>query len=222
MQQLPHAAMGAADRPHQGTTGPRSSSMMAGRAANSETPGTYAFSQKQFIEPLADYLASIRGPGSSDKMPFKPRPRPTDAASTNLVVTEYDLPRGGQRDVFMLRGDPALCLAARRHHGRQIRLLHRSLLLHARPHRPEDRRGRRRCRSRCRRARDARRWATATGVPGNPAAARTNCNSTIRATSSIGMDEGDRQVRSQDREVHELGDRRCHVRPRSGRQCLAL
>ena len=35
---------------------------MAGRAAERETPGTYAFSQRQFIEPLADYLVSIRGP----------------------------------------------------------------------------------------------------------------------------------------------------------------
>jgi carboxypeptidase family protein len=81
--------------------------LMAGRAAENHTPDTYAFSQKQFIEPLAEYLASIRGPNSSDKVPFKPRPRPTDEASTNVVVTEYDLPRGGQRDVFMLRGDPA-------------------------------------------------------------------------------------------------------------------
>ena len=80
--------------------------MMAGRAADDDTPGTYAFGQKQFIEPLAEYLASIRGPGS-DKVPFKQRPRPTNPESTNIVVTEYDLPRGGQRDVFMLRGDPA-------------------------------------------------------------------------------------------------------------------
>ena len=80
--------------------------MMAGRAWQDDTPGTYAFSQKNMIEPLADYLTKIRGPGSSDKVPFKPRARPTDEASTNLVVTEYDLPRGGQRDVFMLRGDP--------------------------------------------------------------------------------------------------------------------
>ena len=80
--------------------------MMAGRAANDVTPGTYAFSQKDMIEPLADYLTKIRGPGSSDKVAFKPRPRPTDEASTNLVVTEYDLPRGGARDTFMLRGDP--------------------------------------------------------------------------------------------------------------------
>jgi streptogramin lyase len=78
---------------------------MAGRAADRETPGTYAFSQKQFIEPLADYLVSIRGPGSSDKIPFKQRPRPTDTASTNLVVTEYALPRGGARELYMLRGD---------------------------------------------------------------------------------------------------------------------
>ena len=42
---------------------------------------------------------------SSDKIPFKQRPRPTDAASTNLVVTEYALPRGGARELYMLRGD---------------------------------------------------------------------------------------------------------------------
>jgi streptogramin lyase len=78
---------------------------MAGRAADRDTPGTYEFSQKQFIEPLADYLVSIRGPGSSDKVPFKQRPRPTDAASTGLVVTEYALPRGGARELYMLRGD---------------------------------------------------------------------------------------------------------------------
>ena len=78
---------------------------MAGRAAERETPGTYAFSQKQFIEPLADYLVSIRGPESSDKIPFKQRPRPADTASTNIVVTEYALPRGGARELYMLRGD---------------------------------------------------------------------------------------------------------------------
>src|SRR5215475_100063 len=78
---------------------------MSGRAAEEHTPGTYAFSQQQFIEPLADYLVSIRGPGSSDAIPFKQRPRPTDAASTNIVVTEYALPRGGERELFMMRGD---------------------------------------------------------------------------------------------------------------------
>ena len=78
---------------------------MAGRAAEDHTPGTYAFSQQQFIDPLAEYLASIRGPGSSDAIPFQQRPRPTDAAATNLVVTEYALPRGGERELYMMRGD---------------------------------------------------------------------------------------------------------------------
>jgi streptogramin lyase len=78
---------------------------MAGRAVERATPGTYAFSQAPFVEPLADYLVSIRGPNSSDKIPFKQRPRPTDAASTNIVVTEYALPRGGERELYMLRGD---------------------------------------------------------------------------------------------------------------------
>jgi streptogramin lyase len=78
---------------------------MAGRPAEQEAPGTYAFGQKQFIEPLAEYLTSIRGPDSSDNVPFQQRPRPTDAASTNLVITEYALPRGGERELYMLRGD---------------------------------------------------------------------------------------------------------------------
>jgi len=76
---------------------------MAGRAAEQEAPGTYAFGQKQFVEPLAEYLASIRGPDSSDAVPFRQRPRPTDAASGNLVVTEYAIPRGGARELYMLR-----------------------------------------------------------------------------------------------------------------------
>src|SRR5439155_3510396 len=78
---------------------------MAGRAAEENLPGTYQFSQQQFIEPLAEYLTQIRGPGSSAKIPFKQRSRPTDAASTNLVVTEYALPRGGERELYMFRGD---------------------------------------------------------------------------------------------------------------------
>jgi streptogramin lyase len=78
---------------------------MAGRAAEVHQPGTYAFSQKQFIEPLAEYLASIRGPGSSDTIPFTQRPRPTAATSADLVVTEYALPRGGERELYMIRGD---------------------------------------------------------------------------------------------------------------------
>src|SRR5438552_7044902 len=79
---------------------------MAGeRAVSRETPGTRAFGQKKYVEPLADYLASIRGPGSSNQLPFELRPRPTASASTRLVITEYDIPRGGQRDLNILRGD---------------------------------------------------------------------------------------------------------------------
>jgi PEP-CTERM motif len=54
---------------------------------------------------MAEYLASIRGPGSPDKLPFKLRSRPTSAASTNLVYTEYDVPRGGSYDLMTTRGD---------------------------------------------------------------------------------------------------------------------
>ena len=79
--------------------------MAGARNAKSHTPGTRTFQQEQYIEPLADYLASIRGPGSSNEIPFKLRPRPTSAASTRLVVTEYDIPRGGHFELYMIRGD---------------------------------------------------------------------------------------------------------------------
>jgi virginiamycin B lyase len=79
---------------------------MAGeRAVSRETPGTRAFGQKKYVEPLAEYLTSIRGPGSSDQLPFRMRPRPTGEASARLVVTEYDIPRSGHRDLSIIRGD---------------------------------------------------------------------------------------------------------------------
>ena len=79
---------------------------MAGeRAVSRETPGTRAFGQKAYVERLAEYLASIRGVGSSGELPFKMRPRPTADASTGLVVTEYEIPRSGHRDLNILRGD---------------------------------------------------------------------------------------------------------------------
>jgi len=78
---------------------------MAGeRAISRETPNTRAFGQKQYVEPLAEYLAMVRGPGSSNAIPFKLRPRPTSDASTRLVVTEYDVPRGGST-ANIIRGD---------------------------------------------------------------------------------------------------------------------
>ncbi|MBI4464010.1 MAG: carboxypeptidase regulatory-like domain-containing protein [Acidobacteria bacterium] len=79
--------------------------MMGERRASSDNPGSRDFGQKRYIEPLADYLATIRGPGSSDQIPFQLRPRPTSEASTRLVVTEYDIPRAGTWDVYRIRGD---------------------------------------------------------------------------------------------------------------------
>ena len=79
---------------------------MAGeRAVSRETPGTRAFGQKKYIEPLADYLASVRGPGSSGDLPFQLRPRPTGEEASRLVITEYDVPRGGHRELSIIRGD---------------------------------------------------------------------------------------------------------------------
>ena len=80
--------------------------LMGGRARTSQNfPKSLNFSQMRFIEPLAEYITSIRGPGSSDVIPFELRPRPTSEEATRLVLTEYDLPRGGERELFMLRGD---------------------------------------------------------------------------------------------------------------------
>ena len=79
---------------------------MAGeKRALKNTYGTRSYDQKRFIEPLASFLAKVRGPGSSDKIPFQLRPRPTGEASTNLVVTEYAIPRGGEHELYLIRGD---------------------------------------------------------------------------------------------------------------------
>jgi streptogramin lyase len=81
--------------------------LMAGeRNVSRDYPGSKTYGQKRFVEPLAEYLASIRGPGSSGKIPFTLRPRPSGEEASKLVVTAYDLPRGGQREIDMLRGDP--------------------------------------------------------------------------------------------------------------------
>jgi streptogramin lyase len=102
-----HTLQWALKNPHTKQEWAQIVTRMAGaRNAASTAPGSMTYQQKRFIEPLAEYLASIRGPGSSGKIPFTLRPRPTDAASTSLVVTEYDVPRGGARELYMLRGDP--------------------------------------------------------------------------------------------------------------------
>jgi streptogramin lyase len=75
------------------------------RAIARTTPGSNRIFQKPNLEPAAEYLASIRGPGSSGVIPLKLRPRPTDEASTRIVVTEYDIPRAGNRREIIVRGD---------------------------------------------------------------------------------------------------------------------
>lgn len=66
---------------------------------------SYTYGQRRFVEPLAKYLASIRGPDSTGEIPFELRPRPTSDEATSLVITEYDLPRGGEFELNMVRGD---------------------------------------------------------------------------------------------------------------------
>jgi streptogramin lyase len=66
---------------------------------------SYTYGQKRFVEPLSEYLASIRGPDSTGEIPFELRPRPTSPEATRLVITEYDLPRGGEFELHMVRGD---------------------------------------------------------------------------------------------------------------------
>ena len=101
-----HSLQWALKNPHTKKEWVQIISRMAGqRRISRNAPGTNAYGQKRFLEPLAEYLASIRGPGSSDQLPFQLRPRPTSEASTGIVVTEYDIPRGGQREPYMIRGD---------------------------------------------------------------------------------------------------------------------
>ena len=194
---------------------------MAGRAAEDETPGTYAFSQKQFIEPLAEYLTSIRGPGSSDKIPFKQRPRPTDAASTNLVVTEYALPRGGERELYMLRGDRRFVWPHDVIMNDKYAYYtdHFSYVLGRIDVKTGEGEGN--ARSRCRKGagRDAQHGGRRR-APGPTR--RRRARAAIRSPGQRHRRHGQRhrQIRSEDRQVHDLGGRPRHVRSRSGRQCL--
>jgi streptogramin lyase len=79
--------------------------MAGARRTNEVAPGSRAFDQKPYLEPVADYLTSIRGPNSTAEIPYNLRPRPTSEASTRLVVTEYDVPRGGSFNLYRVRGD---------------------------------------------------------------------------------------------------------------------
>jgi len=104
MQQLSHAAMGIAGPADQGRFGSEVIKNDGGAVAprSRETSGHRMRSARSsYIEPFGGLSGSrSRGPGSSDNYPVQAkRPRPTDAASSNLVVTEYALPRGGEREV---------------------------------------------------------------------------------------------------------------------------
>jgi streptogramin lyase len=79
--------------------------MASTRRTSVNFPESYTYGQKRFVEPLAEYLASIRGPGSTGEIPFELRPRPTSEEATGVVLTEYDLPRGGEFELHMVRGD---------------------------------------------------------------------------------------------------------------------
>jgi virginiamycin B lyase len=80
--------------------------LMAGRRRTAVNfPESYTYGQERFVEPLSKYLASIRGPDSTGEIPFTLRPRPTTPEARGLVVTEYDLPRGGEFELYMVRGD---------------------------------------------------------------------------------------------------------------------
>ena len=79
--------------------------MASTRRTSVDFPLSYTYGQKRFVEPLAEYLTSIRGPDSTGEIPFELRPRPTSEEATGVVMTEYDLPRGGEFELNMLRGD---------------------------------------------------------------------------------------------------------------------
>ena len=70
-----HSLQWALKNPHTKKEWVEIISRMAGqRRISRNAPGTNAYGQKRFLEPLAEYLASIRGPGSSDQLPFQLRP----------------------------------------------------------------------------------------------------------------------------------------------------
>lgn len=86
MRQLPFVAVGVEGSANEGRMGSNCQKDGAGKKCLEDTPGTKAFGQIRYIEPLADYLASIRGLGSSDEIPFKLRPRPSGEASTLILL----------------------------------------------------------------------------------------------------------------------------------------
>ena len=79
---------------------------MAGeRAVSRETPGTRAFRPEKVCRAAGRISRFDSRTGFLDLIPFQLRPRPTGEAAARLVVTEYDVPRGGNRDLSIIRGD---------------------------------------------------------------------------------------------------------------------
>ena len=78
---------------------------MAGeRAVSRETPGTRAFGQKKYVEPLAEYLASIRGPGSTPD-PVPAAPAADRRCGHKACRHRIRRPARGHRDLTIIRGD---------------------------------------------------------------------------------------------------------------------
>ena len=221
MQQLPHAAMGAAVRTYQGRLG-------QGRQEDGGPPRRAGDAGHLCVRPEAVHRAAGR---ISD---LDPRARllrqcPVQAAPAadrrRLHQSRGDRvrasPRRRARTLHAARR-PAVRVAARRRHERQIRLLHRSLLLCSRAHRHQDRRRQGNPlpgaeRSRTRRTQHDRRRRHAPGR-----SRRRRARAAVRSPGQCHRRHGqrDRQIRSGDRPVHELVGRPRHVRPGSGRQRL--
>ena len=94
--------------------GRRSSGAWRGSApSHAKRPGTRAFGQKKYVEPLAEYLASIRGPGSSGPTPVPAAPaadrRGVHAARRHRI--RHPARRASRSEHHSRR--PAVCLAAR-------------------------------------------------------------------------------------------------------------
>ena len=124
--------------------GRRSSGAWRGNEpSHAKRPGTRAFGQKKYVEPLAEYLASIRGPGSSPDLPFRLRAQADRRRVHSACHHRIRRPakRAPRPEHHSRR--PPVCLAARHPAGSQgtVCLLHGSLQLQSRTARQANRRG---------------------------------------------------------------------------------
>jgi len=175
LQQLPHTAMGAAGWTYEGRLG-QGHQKMAGNAAERTR-----LAPMRSVRPSSSSLWRLSGLDPWTRLlrqyPFKQRPRPIDAASSNLVVTEYALPGRRAR---------ALHAARDRRFVWPHDVINNDKYAYYTDHfshvlgrvDSSDRRRPRKCpfrRLRERGAKDV--WVAATGAQAIPAAGRTSCNS---------------------------------------------